>query len=69
MLPAGRNVSPLESLPIKLREASFFQTLSVNIPLASSHLGTVLSSTPTKFALLLKVFPSDASLNELKQML
>ena len=38
MLPAGRNVSPLESLPIELREASFFQTLSVNIPLASSHL-------------------------------
>ena len=68
MLPAERNVSPLESLPVLL-EPILFQTFDVNIPLASSHLGTVLSSTPTKFALLSKVFPSDASLYELKQAL
>ena len=69
MLPAERNVSPLESLPIELLEPIFFQPLNVNFPLASSHLGTVLSSTPTKFTLLSKVFPGDISLNELEQIL
>ena len=63
MLPAEQDVSSLESLPIELLEPFRFKLSNVNIPLASSQLGTVLSLTPTKFAHLSKVFPSDASLN------
>lgn len=50
--------SRLESLPTELLEQIFLQSLNINLPLASSHLGTVFSSTSTKMAVVLKVFPS-----------
>lgn len=53
--------SRLESLPTELLEQIFLRSLNVNLLLASSHLGTVLSSTSTKTAVVLKVFPSNAS--------
>ena len=63
MMPANPKQSRLESLPTELLEQIFSECLNVNLPLASSHLGTALSSTRTKMAVVLKVFPSNASSN------
>ena len=63
MAPANPNQSRLESLPTELLEQIFLESLNVNLPLASSLLSTVLSSTPTKMAIVLKVFPSNESVN------
>lgn len=60
---ANPKQSRLESLPTELLEQIFLQCLNLNLPLASSHLSTALSSTRTKMAVVLKVFPSNASFN------
>lgn len=59
MTPAHSEHSPLENLPTELREQIFLQCLNFNLPLASSHLGSALSSTSTKMAVVMKIFPSD----------
>ena len=59
MLPVKSKLSQLESLPTELLEQIFLQSLNVNLPLASSHLGTVLSSTHLKMSVLFKVFSSN----------
>lgn len=58
MTPANPKQSCLESLPTELLEQIFLQSLNVNLPLASSHLGTALSSTRTKMVVVWKVFPN-----------
>ncbi len=63
MMPVIPKQSLLESLPTELLEQIFLECLNVNLPLASSHLGTALSSTRTKMAVVLKVFPSNSSFN------
>lgn len=66
---ANPKLSHLESLPTELLEEIFLECLNLNFPQASSHLGTVLASIPTRMAHVLKVFPA-ASLeheNELSQ--
>ncbi len=56
MEPAEPNLSPLESLPTELIEQIFLHSLNVNLPLASAHLSSRLSSTHTKVAVVLMVF-------------
>ena len=60
---ANSKPSRLESLPTELLEQIFLQCLNLNLPLASSHLSRALSSTRTKMAVVLKVFPSSGSYN------
>lgn len=60
---ANPKQSRLESLPTELLEEIFLQSLNLDLPLASLHLSTALSSTRTKMALILKVFPSNGSFN------
>lgn len=62
-MPAKSKLSRLEGLPTELLEQIFLQCLNVNLPLASPHLSTALPSTRTKMAVVLKVFPSNASFN------
>lgn len=63
MAPAHPKISRVESLPTELLEQIFLESLNLNLPLASSHLGAVLSSHRTKMAVVLKVFPSNAFSN------
>ena len=60
MLPVKSELSRLESLPTELLEQIFLQSLNVSLPLASSHLSTVLSSTHLKMSLVCKIFSSDS---------
>lgn len=66
MLPVKSELSPLESLPTELLEQIFLQSLNVSLPLASSHLSTVLSSTHLKMSVLFKIFSSDGNISSLK---
>ena len=60
MEPAEPNMSPLESLPAELLEQIFLQSLNINLPLASPHLSSMLSSTHTKAAVVSMVFSTNA---------
>lgn len=60
---ANPKQSRLESLPTELLEDIFLQCLNLNLPLASSHLSTALSSTRTKMEVVLKIFPSNSAYN------
>lgn len=60
-MPARPELSRLEGLPTEPLEQIFLQCLNVNLLLASPHFSTALSSTCTKMADVLKVFPSNAS--------
>ena len=62
-MPAKSKLSRLEGLPTELLEQIFLDCLNVNLPLASSHLSTALSSSCTKMAVVLKVFQSNAFYN------
>ena len=52
-------LSPEMPVMLLLLEQIFLQSLNENFPLASSHLGTVLSSTHLKMSLVFKVFSSN----------
>lgn len=66
MLPVKPELSRLESLPTELLEQIFLQSLNVSLPLASSHLSTVLSSTHLKMSVLFKIFSSDSNISNLE---
>ena len=66
MLPVKSELSPLESLPTELLEQIFLQSLNVSLPLASSHLSTVLSSNHLKMSIMFKVFSSDSNIPSLE---
>lgn len=51
--------SAFERLPIEILELIFFQCLNLNLPLASSNLGSALSSFSLKSRLFLMAFSSD----------
>ena len=66
MLPVKSELSPLESLPTELLEQIFLQSLNVSLPLASSHLSTVLSSNHLKMSIMFKVFSIDSNISSLE---
>ena len=66
MRPVKFKLSRLESLPTELLEQIFLQSLNVNLPLASSHLGTVLSSTHLKMSVVFKIFSSGGTISSLE---
>lgn len=66
MLPVKSELSRLESLPTELLEQIFLQSLNVSLPLASSHLSTVLSSTHLKMSVMFKIFSSDSNISSLE---
>lgn len=54
-----RVLSPLERIPTEILELIFFQCLNLNLPLASSNLGSALSSFYLKSRLFFMAFSSD----------
>ena len=58
-LHAKPKLSRLESLPTELLEQIFLQSLNIDLPLASPHLTTMLSSIHMKTTLVLKVFSTE----------
>jgi hypothetical protein len=54
--PQGRPLSPLERLPVELLQTVFILCRNLNLPRASSYLGTVLASDHLKEELVLYAF-------------
>ena len=66
MLPVKSELSRLERLSTELLEQIFLQSLNVSLPLASSHLSTVLSPTHLKMSVVFKIFSSDSNISSLE---